>query len=491
MARHWFAAGPQHAPQAWRAAVDAAAAARAVYAYDEAVDLLTSAVTALEDDPAAADEDLFAVLVDLARNHLLTDNLVDLRTTVRRALAVADRLGDDTDRQIEALGLLTSRALWQTGTYGEVDEVVEAALRRLLQRLPPGDSEARCRAMIGLANEIYYTSSAQERDALCDEALAMARRLGDDSELLHTLLAVPLGIWSPASAGRRFELTAEAAELARKLGDDGLLSIALALQASAASESGRVEEMYPLIDEGRRMATQGRQLFAQLFLDGLEIPWRAMRDEFDRVHELTAHMVSIHERIGVPQSGDALVGAFLMDLLWSGRAEDLLSIVDQVEGVQVMPIDAPVAAILGRVGRIDEARELLTGDLDLSPDWWFSTMVLSMAAEAAMYTGVRDVAADGVLPAAAVRRHARVLGVGHHDRSRRRLPRHGGVHDRRAGPRHPARRRGRPAVRGVGDPARRGVVRRDPGEVLVLGVTVSPANRGNRSLREPLQQLDK
>ena len=82
--------------------------------------------------------------------------------------------------------------------------------------------------------------------------------------------------------------------------------------------------MYALIDEAREQATQQRQLFAQLFLDGLEIPWRAMRDEFDRVHELTAQMVSFHERIGVPASGDALVGAFLMDLLWSGRAEDLV-----------------------------------------------------------------------------------------------------------------------------------------------------------------------
>ena len=115
----------------------------------------------------------------------------------------------------------------------------------------------------------------------------------------------------------------------------------------------------------------------------------AMRDEFDRVHELTAHMVSIHERIGVPQSGDALVGAFLMDMLWSGRTRTSSQVLDHVEGVRVMPIDAPVAAaILGRAGRVEEARELAArrGPRPLA-DWWFSTMVLSMAAEAAMYAG--------------------------------------------------------------------------------------------------------
>ncbi len=178
--------------------------------------------------------------------------------------------------------------------------------------------------------------------------------------------------------------------------------MALALQASAASESGLVTELFPLMAEARELATRHRLLFTQLFLDGLEIPWRATRNEFDQVQVLTAHMVSIHERTDVPQSGDALVGAFLMDLLWSGRAEDLLSIVDQVESVQVMPIHASVAAILGRVGRTEEARKLLLEeDLVLSADWWFSTMVLSMACEAAMYAEVPDVAAtayDLLLP---------------------------------------------------------------------------------------------
>ncbi len=402
VARHWIAAGPQHASQAWRAAVEAAEGARRVYAYDEAVGLLIDAVAVLEQDAGACDEELFEVLLELARDHLLTDNLIDLRTVVHRALDVAERLDDRLERQVNAVGLLATKALWQTGTYGEIDEHVTTTIRRLLEQLPPGDGVLRCRAMITLAHEIYYTSSMRERQALCDEALAMARRLGDDDLLLHTLLVVPLAVWSPASADLRYELTGEAAELARRLGDEECLTIALALRASAASESGRVAQLYPLIDEARERATQQRQLFAQLFLDGLEIPWRAMRDEFDRVHALTAQMVTIHERIGVPASGDALVGAFLMDMIWSGRDEDLVQVLDDVEGVRVMPIDASVAAILGRTGRVEKARERLLGSkLDLSPDWWFSTMVLSMAGEAALYTGVRDVAAtvyDRLLP---------------------------------------------------------------------------------------------
>ena len=402
VARHWLAAGPQHAAQAWRAAVSAAAAARRVYAYDESVGLLISAVSALEADPAASDAELFEVLVELARGHLVTDNLIDLRLVVRRAVEIAERLDLDLERQVEAMGLLATKALWQTGTYGGIDEQATATIRRILEALPSGDGILRCRAMVTLAHEIYYGSSLREREALCQEALTMARRLGDDALLLHTLLVVPLALWSPHSTTLRFDLTAEAAELARRMGDEASVTIALALQASAASEAGRVAEMYPLIDEARDLAVQQRQLFAQLFINGLEIPWLAMRDEFDRVHALTADMVSLHERIGVPASGDALVGAFLMDMLWSGRDEDLVQVIDGVETVKVQPIDASVAAILGRTGRVEEARErLLRHELDLSQDWWFSTMVLSMAGEAALYAGVPDIAAtayDRLLP---------------------------------------------------------------------------------------------
>jgi hypothetical protein len=248
--------------------------------------------------------------------------------------------------------------------------------------------------MMALALELYYATTRQERAALCEQSLAMARRLGDQQLLLDILLAMPLGIWSPATADLRYELTDEAVALAREIGDGVGLATALALRATATSESGRIAELFTALAEAREQAEKERQLFAQLFLDGLEIPWRAMRDEFDAVHTLTAHMVTMHERTGVPQTGDALVGAFLMDLMWSEQNDTLVTIADQVGGVQVMPVDGPLAAILGRAGRLEEARERLSRpDLELSADWWFSLLSLPLTAEAAMRTGMTDLAA--------------------------------------------------------------------------------------------------
>ena len=100
--------------------------------------------------------------------------------------------------------------------------MVVATLRKLVEQLPPGDSVARCRVMIGLANEIYYTSSAREREALCEEALAMARRLGDEDRTAgHPARRAPRRSGARAPRTSRFEVTAEAADLARGAGRPG------------------------------------------------------------------------------------------------------------------------------------------------------------------------------------------------------------------------------------------------------------------------------
>jgi hypothetical protein len=394
VARHWLAAGPQHAAKAWRAAVAAAEAARKVYAYDEAVELRRAALGAAEHDHELTSADRYELLVGLADALQLAGNWVELRSIVREALRVGVEL-DDVDRLLRAATMLSTNALWQPGGFGDIDDEVISMLRSVLDRLPPGDSPSRCRAMLTVASEIFYSSTHQERWALCEEAVAMARRLGEPRLLLWALLSTVLPIWRPASAAERLEITAEAIELARELGDGIALSTAMTQHATASSELGDPGRVLHLVDKAREQAVAERHLFAQLVLDGLEIPWRAMRDEFDVVDTLLADMASLHERTEVQQSGDALMGALLMKLVWGGHEEVLLEQMGSLEAVTVVPPESSVAAMLCRVGRVDEAREYLRDRvLNLSPDWWFSSMVVSMAAEASLYTGRADIAAE-------------------------------------------------------------------------------------------------
>ena len=394
VARHWLAAGPQHAGRAWRAGIPAARAARRVYAHDEAAEVLRSAVEAMAADASATRLDEYTLLMELAAALQSTGDWVGLRKVVHRALTLAEEL-DDVDRLLGATSMLTTNALWQAGYYGQVDERVIALLRKALDGLPPGDSAARCRGMVSLTSEIYYSSTHLEREALCLEAVAMARRLHDRPLLLWSLLAMSLGVWRPGTAALRLETAAEAAALAEELGDGVGLSTALVLGASAAAELGRVDELGDLVARARRQAVAERHLYGLLVLDGLEIPWHAMRGNLARVEELIAEMTLLHERTSLMQSGDAVMGALLMRIIWGQQEDELRMVMEQLDHVTVMPVESSKAAMMCRVGMVDEARTYLEGaSIDLSPHWWFSTMVAALAAEAALHTGLTDLAAE-------------------------------------------------------------------------------------------------
>ena len=177
IARHWLAAGPRHVADAWPAAHAAARSATDVYAYVEALEMFEHALRTQDADPASDDRDRFEILTDLADVLRRAGRWVELRGVAHEAIEVADEVGD-VDLLVRAGEMTSIGSLW-TPAGGVVDDLVVDALRRALDGLPGGDDPRRCRVMLALAGEIYYGATAQEREALAEEAVAMARRLGD------------------------------------------------------------------------------------------------------------------------------------------------------------------------------------------------------------------------------------------------------------------------------------------------------------------------
>lgn len=393
VARHWRSAGPQHVGKAWRAARRAAEAARHVFAHDEALALLQWALEVLEQDEEGTTADRYDLQMDLGRTLQLIGNWVDLRPLVHHAVVSAEVLGD-LDRLVDAATMPVTNALWQTTRHGEVDDVIVAVLRSALDRLPPGDGPQRCRVMLSLAEEIYYGATAAEREALAEEAVAMARRLGDRRLLLWALLVAPICTWRFENADVRFELTREAADLASELGDGIAESSAMTLHTVAAGELGLVDQIEPLLADARRLADRERHVYAQLVLDAFEVPWLCLRDDFDAADERLASMLRLHERMSLSQSEDALRGAVAMRMIWAGQEEETVALIKDIEQSSSLPVETTLAAMMCRIGRVDEAREYLADrEVDVTGDWWFSPLEWAMAAEAAAYVGRPDLAA--------------------------------------------------------------------------------------------------
>lgn len=396
VARHWLSAGPRHVARAWPAAQAAARSATAVFAYVEALEMLEYALNAQDEDTTSTAADRFEVLNDLADVLRRAGRWLELREVAHEAIEVAED-AEDIDLLIRAGAMTSTGALWTPGG-GEVDEVTVAALRQALDRLPADDEARRCRVMVSLAGEIYYGSTPAEREALAEEAVAMARRLGDPGLLVNVLIRAVIAIWRGANAPQRLDMMTEAAQIARDRGDAVALVSALALRAEAAGELGDVEVLDECLTEGRAQADRIRHVYAQLVLDSIEVSWLALRGDFDGVAKRIGEMGAIGRVVTIPGAQESIAGAMMMQSLWQGGEADVLAV------LETMPVDGfintapPMLAIMCRLGRVEDARAYLTThrehvDRAVGVDTWYSPMAWSMVAETASHLGDAELAA--------------------------------------------------------------------------------------------------
>lgn len=397
IARHWLAAGPRHVADAWPAAHAAARSATAVYAYVEALEMLEHALRTQDADPASDDSDRFEILADLADVLRRAGRWVELRGVAHEAIEVADAVGD-VDLLVRAGEMTSIGSLW-TPAGGVVDEIVVDALRRALDDLPTGDDPRRCRVMLALAGEIYYGATAQEREALAEEAVAMARRLGDKELLVDAALKASIAVWNPHTADLRLQLAGEAAALSRELDEPVWLASALTLQAVAAGELGDIAVLDECLAAGRAEADRVRHVYAHLLLDSIETAWAAMRGDFEEAAKHTEHLIGMGELVSIVGYDESVAGVLLMQALWSGEIEAVADgVIQLTEEGTFLPLATSRLTMLSRVGRVDEARawydEHRAEVIDnIEINTWFLTMALSMGAEAACYLGDRELAA--------------------------------------------------------------------------------------------------
>ena len=402
IARHWLAAGPRYVARAWPAAQVAARAATSVFAYVEALEMLEHALSTQEEDPASDGRARFELLADLADVLRRAGRWLELREVAHEAIEVADEVdGDrgDVDLLVRAGAMTSTGALGQSGAHAEVDPFVTGALRRALEELPPGDDPRRCRVMLALAGENYYGASPAERDALVEEAVAMARRLDDPVLRLSSLQLAAIASWRGGTADLRLALTGEATELARELGDRHALAASLTLHAAAAGELGDVAALERSLRAGRAVADEQRSLYAQLVLDSLEASWAAMRGQFDTVDALFAHMQAIGEVVSITGFDEAVAGITMARLLWSGQDQQLGDLALALDTASRLPIVTTAAAMLCRAGRVDAARAYVAEhpggvEASMGSDIWFSPLAWSMGAELACHLDDRTLAAD-------------------------------------------------------------------------------------------------
>lgn len=218
IARHLYLAAPigdatdalDYLVRAGDRASDLVAYEEAAVHYQRAVDLLPS----VAEIPAARRTEL---LLRLGDAQWRSGNGVDARTTFEGAIEGARRLGDGDLLARAVLGYVTALGGFLLYARFEVGGTGVGLLEEALAALPPGDSSLRAHLLAHLALEMWSGNEpVEDRVAVGEQAIEMARRVGDSEALVTALHSLHWALTTPGMAHERLTHTEEMLRVAKE-----------------------------------------------------------------------------------------------------------------------------------------------------------------------------------------------------------------------------------------------------------------------------------
>jgi predicted ATPase len=353
LAYHFLEAAPLGDPgRVLRYSALAAEHASRQLAHEEAAQHLRHALGVLSDDAMDASERV-RLLLSLGEAESRAGEIERAREAFKRA---AD-IGDPQAVAVAALGYAGQP--WRS--FGEVDARAIEMLKRSLEVLGGEDSVLRTRALARLAIALYFTGDQARVAATAEEALDMARRLGDQAALAAAIEARLYALWHPEGVEERLATAEELLELAQREEQAELTAQARRWRIVPLLELGRMEEADAEIAAHAELARTLCQPYELMYTKVFEGMKALFTGAFADAGRLAEEILSAdHGRPGA----DALqfYGLDMLTLTHAcGGIEALEApILDFIERYPGIPAwRAAIAMIAAETGRHDEARALL------------------------------------------------------------------------------------------------------------------------------------
>ncbi|HLW16378.1 MAG TPA: AAA family ATPase, partial [Actinomycetota bacterium] len=223
------------------------------------------------------------LLVALAESERRAGETNEARASFHAAAALARQIGSGERLAVAALGYgaVGFGAMW----FGEgrSDEELVRLLDEAREALPRSDSGLRARLMTREAQELFWSPKRDRAVVLSNEAVAIARRLGNPGELASALIghfSVRVGL---STLDERKALVDEALPLAQQAGDGDLALRARAFRVIVHAERGDRDAFDAEVEEYLRHAPDLRQVHHLWYADVLRAAQSMLDGRFDDV----------------------------------------------------------------------------------------------------------------------------------------------------------------------------------------------------------------
>jgi DNA-binding SARP family transcriptional activator len=351
LAHHFAEAG--HADRAADYALAAGLEAVGRVAFEVAVAYLERGLRCLDEAPAPDRARRVDLLVALADARRLVGDLAGSREAALRAA--------DDARAVGSAPHLAAAAMLQVGlgVAGKPDPAVDSLCGEALAALGDDATGLRIQVLARLAlHRALWEGRAPEGGALAEEALTLARGLGDPDPLQDALWARAISLVGSPAVDERQALGDELVAMAERLGNPRVLGRGLRMRAMARLEQGDMAGFDADVAALERHGTEHRDWKCL----SETARWRTLRalleGRFDAVEEISAEMVA-HGGNDVN-----VLNAHASQLFFlrreQGRLAEALSLVDgALERTPGVPVWRALLALgLVELERTEDARDI-------------------------------------------------------------------------------------------------------------------------------------
>ncbi|HEY7622551.1 MAG TPA: AAA family ATPase [Solirubrobacteraceae bacterium] len=351
LAYHWTQATAVTGPErAVLASLRAAELELEALAFDDAAHMLKSALALGVEDPrerAAAEYEL-----GVAQHRTGdTETAID---SFERAAALARECNDDEAFARAAVAF--EEACWRPGIS---DRRALALLTEAVERLDPADSALRVGVLACLGSALAIDGRHEAGGARWEEAVAMARRVGDRRALAAALFR---GLWARGTRSAHEVLVAltESCALAEEVGD---------VEVRAEVGGFCIRLLIELYDLG---GAKREQAYLRAVVDRTGQPFiRHVHDlyngclgildgRFDEAEQSAGHAAELSRQLGMSHDSTPVYGIQMFTIRREqGRLGEVLPLV-RLAATQRGAWGPALAALFAGLGMVDEARAELT-----------------------------------------------------------------------------------------------------------------------------------
>ena len=311
-------------------------------------------------------------------------------------LAAANLAAEQGDAAALARAALANTRPIFSSTVGEVDVDRVASLEAALDATGDDDAPTRARLLAALGQEIIFAGDGERerRMRLADEALAIARRSGDDSTLAHVLLQNFYTISFPDTLETRLVQADELLDLAERLKDPVITARASLYRARSLGESANLEAADRDLDRAERLAEELGQPTLRWLVDHLRTVRTILAGDLEQGERRVHASFELGQATGQRDAPSFFAAHLFLIRLDQGRLAELEErLTERVAASPGLPmLRAYLALLLCEIGRPDDARahyeSLAAGNFNGLPG--DSTWILGMPICAAVCAHLGD-----------------------------------------------------------------------------------------------------